>query len=103
MRRFNLVRAVDETGVSGTGIVAEGVQFTDGVIALRWCGKWPASVVFYQGGVAAVEAVHGHGGQTTMDWLDPFTDIAPPAGVTPTAAPLRTRDAGSLPGVTPPA
>lgn len=103
MRRFNLVRSVDETGISGTGIVAEGVQFTDGVIAMRWCGKWPASVCFYQGGVAAVEAVHGHGGLTTMEWVDPFADIDVPPGVNPTARPSPAREERSLPATTPPA
>jgi hypothetical protein len=78
VRRFHLVRSVDETGISGTGVVAEGVQYSDGVIALRWCSRWPASVCFYQGGVAAVEAVHGHNGLTTIEWLDPLEDIVPP-------------------------
>ncbi len=56
-RRFQLHRVEDVTGVSGTGIVAEGVEFTGGVVALR--------------GMAAVEAVHGHSGKTRIFWLDP--------------------------------
>lgn len=35
MNRFELVRDVDVTGISGTGVVAEGVEFSDGTVALR--------------------------------------------------------------------
>lgn len=68
-RPFILVRDVDETGVSGTGRVAEGVEFSDGIVALRWCTEWPTSVVFHERGMASVEAVHGHGGKTRVVWL----------------------------------
>lgn len=69
-RRFELHRDVDETGVSGTGVIAEGVQFSDGCVALRWLSDWPTSVVFHERGMEAVEAVHGHGGKTRVVWLD---------------------------------
>jgi len=36
MRRFLLVRDCDPSGVSGTGIVAEGVQFSDGTAVMHW-------------------------------------------------------------------
>lgn len=67
-RAFNLVRDVDETGISGTGVVAGGVLFPDGVVALRWYSEWPTSVVFHDRGIEAVEAVHGHGGKTRIVW-----------------------------------
>lgn len=70
MRRFRLVRREDVTGVSGTGVVAEGVEFSDGVVAVRWSSRWPTSVVFHDRGMAGVEAVHGHGGSTVVEWLD---------------------------------
>jgi len=35
MRTFFLERIEDETGISGTGIVAEGVEFSDGQIAMN--------------------------------------------------------------------
>jgi hypothetical protein len=69
-RRFELHRHTDPTGVSGTGVVAEGIEFSDGVVALRWRSKWPTSVVFHDRGMEAVEAVHGHGGETEIVWLD---------------------------------
>jgi len=71
MRCFVLNRVVDETGVSGTGVVAEGIEFSDGVVALRWVGsKWPTSVVFHDRGMEAVEAVHGHNGSTRIVYVD---------------------------------
>lgn len=87
MRRFVLDRHTDQTGISGTGVVAEGVQFADGTVALRWAGRWPSSVAFYQGGVGAVNAVHGHDGSTQLVWLDPLEDLELPSlqDVTPPA------------------
>jgi hypothetical protein len=70
LRRFELHRDTDATGVSGTGVVAEGVAFTDGTVALRWRGDWPTSVVFHDRGVEAVRHIHGHGGATRLVWLD---------------------------------
>ena len=70
MRRFVLQRDDDVTGVSGEGQVAEGVEFTDGSVALRWVSKWPTSVVFHDRGIKSVEEVHGHHGATQIVWLD---------------------------------
>jgi hypothetical protein len=69
-RRFLLVRDVDESGVSGTGIVAEGIEFTNAVVALEWTTVWPTSVVFHERGMESVETVHGHNGKTRIEWLD---------------------------------
>jgi len=71
-RPFVLVRHEDETGVSGTGIVACGVEFPDGVVALRWLGEWPTSVVFHDRGIDAVRTVHGHNGKTEIVWSRPI-------------------------------
>jgi len=68
MRRFHLIRDVDETGISGTGTVCEGVQFSSGECALRWMTPiW--SCVFYLN-IAAVEFIHGHEGRTRIVWID---------------------------------
>jgi hypothetical protein len=37
-RTFRLRRDVDDTGISGTGFVAEGVQFNNGTIVISWYG-----------------------------------------------------------------
>lgn len=68
MRRFNLQRYVDDTGVSGTGVVAEGVQFGDGTVVIRWLGDRPSSV--FWASIADAMAVHGHGGHTKLMWVD---------------------------------
>jgi len=71
MRRFELHRDQDVSGVSGTGIVAEGVAFSNGgPVALRWTSEWPTSVVFHDRGVESLEAIHGHNGRTRIVWLD---------------------------------
>lgn len=71
-RRFALVRHVDYTGVSGVGVVAYGVVFHDGHVALRWCSDHPATSLW-----ASVEdllAIHGHGDATNVQWIDDTTD-----------------------------
>jgi hypothetical protein len=73
-RRFVLQRNRDVTGVSGTGVVAEGVEFSDGSVALRWLSEWPTSVVFHDRGIDGVHHVHGHGGATEVVYLDGGAD-----------------------------
>jgi hypothetical protein len=36
MRRFTMRREHDASGVSGTGLVLEGVQFSTGVVVIHW-------------------------------------------------------------------
>lgn len=67
-RRFYLQRHVDITGTSGTGRVADGVQWPDGTVSIRWAGDRP-SVVFWDG-IDDAEWVHGHAGATRIVWLD---------------------------------
>lgn len=64
-KRFYLVRDEDETGVSGTGKVAEGIIYSDGHVSLRWIVGQHRSTVAYDS-ITAVEAVHGHGGKTRV-------------------------------------
>lgn len=64
MRLFQLEREVDATGVSGTGIVAQGVIFDNGWCALTWLTKH-TSVAFYTD-IAEVVSIHGHDGSTKV-------------------------------------
>ena len=66
MNRFILVRSEDETGVSGTGTVAEGVQFTNGKVAMSWLT--PTSSIAVYESVEDVEAIHGHDGTTRIEF-----------------------------------
>jgi hypothetical protein len=61
---FHLLRFEDESGVSGTGWVAEGAVFSNGWVVLIWPTGTP-SLNFYES-LEAVEAVHGHGGLTRI-------------------------------------
>jgi hypothetical protein len=65
-RTFQLHRDQDPTGISGTGVVAEGCEFTDGKTVLRWLGEHPSVNTFDTLGAAEAEAVHGHGGMTRL-------------------------------------
>ena len=68
MRRFYLWRREDITGVSGTGVVAEGVVFDDGATVVRWRGTSPTTTVHAD--IASVVRVHCHGGATRLLWCD---------------------------------
>lgn len=70
MRRFVLLRYEDVTGVSGTGIIAHGVQYPDGTVAVRWPSEHPSTVVWDD--VEHVKAIHGHSGRTVIRWIDKF-------------------------------
>ena len=70
MRCFELHRAVDHSGISGTGIVAEGCVFRDGTVVVRWlpaAAAEPTTVVHPS--IGNVQALHGHGGSTTIAWV----------------------------------
>lgn len=70
MRNFVLQRDEDVTGVSGTGVVAEGCVFSDGKVALRWVVGEQRSTVFWDSVEDAV-AIHGHNGATRLVWVEP--------------------------------
>jgi hypothetical protein len=98
-RLFELHRDEDDTGVSGTGVVASGVAFADGTVALRWRTATASTTIFDD--VAQVLDVHGHDGKTRLVYLDDAA-VSPaepvPADATP---PLVV--ASSLASATPPA
>ena len=69
-RRFYLYRKEDESGVSGIGIVAEGIQFSSGKCVLGWT-RQHQSVAIYDN-IEALIDIHGHCGKTIILWLDHF-------------------------------
>jgi hypothetical protein len=75
-RRFILVRERDVTGISGTGIVAEGVEFSDGTVVLRWLKTGTARpehvkpTTVLHDDLDSVVGLHGHEGSTRVEWLD---------------------------------
>lgn len=77
MRRFLLERVEDSSGVSGTGWVAEGIQFTNGIVALTWrvlngepvaIGDWSSTAVYPH--LSRCQEVHGHAGKTVFRFID---------------------------------
>ena len=64
MRPFWLQRVEDESGVSGVGLVAEGIVFSSGWCALTWL-TGHKSVAFYPS-LEEIEAIHGHNGKTKI-------------------------------------
>lgn len=68
MRRFYLNRKEDETGVSGTGYVAAGVQFDNGQCVMTWLTE-TSSIAIYRN-IEDVIHIHGHQGRTVVEWVD---------------------------------
>lgn len=69
-KRFRLQRTEDLSGVSGTGVVAQGVDF-GGQVVLKWNdkGETPGAVGFYET-TEHVLKIHGHDGRTKIEWID---------------------------------
>jgi hypothetical protein len=61
---FYLNRTEDESGVSGTGRIAQGCIFDNGKVALTWLSEHP-SVTIYDN-IGEVRAIHGHSGKTEV-------------------------------------
>ena len=66
MKAFQLVRTEDVSGVSGIGVIAEGVEFLDGKVILHWNNHGTLGIF---DDVSQVIAIHGHDGRTTIQWL----------------------------------
>lgn len=64
MRTFKLVRNEDESGISGTGVVAEGIEFSNGMCAMSWLTNMHSVAVYPN--AKQLEAIHGHNGRTAM-------------------------------------
>lgn len=68
LRRFVLIRAEDVSGVSGTGIIAEGALSCTRKVVLFWLTKYQ-SVAIYET-IDDLMAIHGHDGRTVIKWVD---------------------------------
>jgi hypothetical protein len=68
VRRFLLIRTEDDSGISGTGVVAEGAELTSGKAVLSWLT--PTTSVAIYSSVKDLEAIHGHNGKTRIQWVD---------------------------------
>ena len=72
-KRFVVIRTKDLSGVSGIGYVAEGIVFHDGQTVVSWFGKHHVFEVPRD--LDTWLKVHGHGGTTTIKWIDENTVV----------------------------
>lgn len=66
MKTFKLLREVDISGVSGTGVVAEGCQLHNGKCILSWYGDLTSIEV--TDSIEDLISIHGHQGSTRVVW-----------------------------------
>lgn len=69
LKEFYLERLEDETGISGTGIIARGVVLPSGQVVMEWL-TFTSSINIYHN-INQVEEVHGHGGKTLLKYGTP--------------------------------
>lgn len=58
MRRFVMHREFDASGVSGTGLVLEGVLFSTGVVVVHWLTPPPRGSISVFDSLAQFLAIH---------------------------------------------
>lgn len=68
MKMFTLMRSEDVSKVSGVGLVAEGVQFHDGQVAMSWFGRH--HTIEIAPSIADIIEIHGHDAKTVVKWED---------------------------------
>ena len=64
MKSFYLLRHEDVHGNSGTGVVAEGTVFDNGLVAMTWLSEVPTVTIFPR--LSSVEKLHSHNGRTEV-------------------------------------
>lgn len=69
VRTFSLIRNEDIHGISGTGRVAQGVEFDDGTCVLNWTTTHQSTGIYPN--IAELEAIHGHEGRTVVVFDEP--------------------------------
>lgn len=68
LRRFKLVRVEDVSGTSGTGVVAEGTEWSNGWVSLHWLSQYGSLEMCES--MRVLENIHGHEGRTKVEWID---------------------------------
>lgn len=62
--RFNLIRNEDVGGLTGTGIIAVGCEFSDGLIVLQHTTE--TATTFWYTQIEDIEKLFGHNGKTII-------------------------------------
>ena len=69
MRRFRVIRTYDDTyGKFKAGPVFEGVQFTDGRVALRWLTETASTVI--HDSIEDMQKVSVFPPASVLEWID---------------------------------
>jgi hypothetical protein len=64
MKEFYLMRIEDESGISGTGIVAVVAMLPSGRCVLEWLGDEKTITMFES--IEQIKRIHGHNGKTLV-------------------------------------
>ncbi len=68
MRNFFLDRLIDDSKISGTGAVAQGTEYDDGICTLHWIvGSVRSTTIFNS--IEEIKSIHGHGGHTVLKFI----------------------------------
>lgn len=70
-RRFVLKRSNDVSGVSGTGVVAEGCVWSTGQATLCWLSHLNTVATYHS--IDVLLEIHGHNGATVVEFIDPLS------------------------------
>ena len=68
MKNFELHRDQDVSGVSGTGKVAQGIEFDNGKCAMAWLTEF-TSVAVYEN-IEHLKQIHLHNGATRLVFIE---------------------------------
>lgn len=72
IRRFHIKRDIDVSGISGTGIVADGIQWHDGMCTIHWRGKHPTDNTHLS--LQSVMDIHCHEGASKIIFDDVYVN-----------------------------
>lgn len=75
IRVGHILRHEDDSGVSGTGVVAEWIEYSDGEVVVHWLSHTPSTNHYRN--IKQLESIHGHGGKTEMVviWEQPHLTV----------------------------
>lgn len=65
MKIYRLIRTEDVTGISGSGYIADVVEFDNGKVVVSWRGD-VTSIAVYDS-LEMAERIHGHNGKTVFE------------------------------------
>lgn len=66
MKIFRLNRLEDVTNISGTGIITEGIEFSNGRVVLMWLNSESFGIF---DSMEKMLSVHGHNGKTVVEYV----------------------------------